>query len=139
MRCRREARLGRRTLSAGQQRIPGRYRIWYPMSPLSPHPHFMHPSGPHSFFNLRRPSLARGSLLVLASFAIAFPLSGFPDDRRNLLLMLPAVFAVLGTLDTMRCVQRRWNLYHGGVILLLTMDMMAICLVLFFLLAPYLI
>jgi hypothetical protein len=35
--------------------------------------------------------------------------------------------------------QPRWSFYHGGVVLLLFMDMMAICLILFFLLFPYLI
>ena len=35
--------------------------------------------------------------------------------------------------------QRRWSFYHGGVILCLYMDLMAITLVLFFLLYPYLI
>ena len=33
----------------------------------------------------------------------------------------------------------RQMLYHGGVILLLFMDMLAICLILFFLLFPYVI
>jgi hypothetical protein len=35
--------------------------------------------------------------------------------------------------------QRRWSFYHAGVILSLYMDLMAITLVLFFLLYPYLV
>jgi hypothetical protein len=47
------------------------------------------------------------------------------------------VFALFGTFDTVRCMQPRWGFYHGGVILCLFMDMLAVCLILFFLLFPY--
>jgi hypothetical protein len=97
------------------------------------------PLSSFAFFNLRRKSLLRANLLVLGSFAASFRISDFPRSRATLLLILPAVLAILGTLDTLRCVQPRWNLYHGGVILLLFMDMLAICLILFFLLFPYVI
>jgi hypothetical protein len=90
-------------------------------------------------FNLHRKSLLRANLLVLGSFAASFLLSGFPHTRATLLLLIPAVLSIVGTLDTLRCLQPHWNLYHAGVILLLFMDMMAICLILFFLLFPYLI
>lgn len=89
-------------------------------------------------FNLRRRSLLRGNLLVLGSFAVSFPLSGFPRTRANLLLVVPALLAMLGMFDTLRCMQPRRNLYYGGVMLLLFMDMLAICLILFFLFFPYL-
>jgi hypothetical protein len=81
----------------------------------------------------------RGNLLVLGSFAASFWLSGFPRSRATLLLLIPAATALLGTFETIRCMQPRWSFYHGGVVLLLFMDMMAICLILFFLLFPYLI
>lgn len=81
----------------------------------------------------------RGNLLVLGSFAASFWLSGFPRSRATLLLLIPAATAFLGTFETIRCMQPRWSFYHGGVVLLLFMDMMAICLILFFLLFPYLI
>jgi hypothetical protein len=97
------------------------------------------PLSSFAFFNLRRKSLLWANLLVLGSFAASFRISDFPRSRATLLLILPAVLAILGTLDTLRCVQPRWNLYHGGVILLLFMDMLAICLILFFLLFPYVI
>ena len=42
-----------------------------------------------------------------------------------------------GTFDTVRCMQTRWSFYHGGVLLLVFMDMMVLCLVLSFLLFPY--
>jgi hypothetical protein len=97
------------------------------------------PLSSFAFFNLRRKSLLRANLLVLGSFAASFRLSDFPRSRATLLLLIPAILAILGTLDTLRCVQPRWNLYHGGIILLLFMDMLAICLILFFLLFPYVI
>jgi hypothetical protein len=96
------------------------------------------PLSSFAVFNLRRRSLVRGNLLVMGSFAAAFPLSGFPESRATLLLIIPAVLALLGTFDTIRCMQPRWNFYHGGVLLCLFMDMMAICLIFFFLLFPYL-
>lgn len=92
-----------------------------------------------ALFNPRVRSLARGSLIVLAGLAIATPMSGFPRTQANPLIALPLLICILGTADTVRCMQRRWSFYHGGVILCLYMDLMAITLVLFFLLYPYLI
>ena len=88
-------------------------------------------------FNLRRRSLLRGNLLVLSSFAASFRLSDFPRTRATLFLIIPALLAMLGMFDTLRCMQPQRNLYHAGVMLLLFMDMLAICLILFFLLFPY--
>ena len=92
-----------------------------------------------SVFHLRRRSLLRANLLVLGSFGVSFWLSGFPRTRATLLLAIPAVFAFLGLVETVRCVQPRWNLYHGGIVLLLLMDMMVLCLIFFFLFFPYLV
>lgn len=102
-------------------------------------PRLARPATSHSFFNVRHASLARGSLLVLGSFFASFWLSHFPETRIAPLLAIPAIVAILGTVDTVRCMQRRWTLYHGGVLLLVYMDMMAICLILFFLITPYII
>jgi hypothetical protein len=90
-----------------------------------------------SILNPRRRSLLRGSTLVLLSLAVSLPLSHFPHNRPTPLLVLPALAAILGTLDTIRCVQPRWSFYHGGVVLCLYMDLMAVCLILFLLLYPY--
>ena len=87
--------------------------------------------------NLRRGSLVRGSVLVLASVAMAFPLSDFPHNRATLLLIVPLLMAMAGTFDTVRCMRRRWSFYHGGVLLCIYMDLMAVSLILFFLLYPY--
>ena len=89
------------------------------------------------FFNPRTRSLARGNVLVLGSVFAAIPLSHFPHIRPTLLLLLPSLGTMIGTAETVRCIQRRWSLYHGGVILCIYMDLMAVSLVLFLLLYPY--
>jgi hypothetical protein len=92
----------------------------------------------YAIFNLRRRSLVRGNLLVVGSLVAAVRLSDFPRSRATLLLVIPTVFALFGTFETIRCMQPRWNFYHGGVLLCIYMDLMAICLILFFLFSPYL-
>jgi hypothetical protein len=87
--------------------------------------------------NPRNRSLSRGTALVLGSLTLAFMLAGFPDDRPSLKLLIPALVAALGTWDTMRCLQHRWSFYHGAVFLLIYMDIMALCMILFLLLYPY--
>jgi hypothetical protein len=90
-----------------------------------------------SFLNPRRRSLLRGILLVLLSLGFALLISGFPVIHTNPLLVLPVLVAAAGTADTVRCMQRRWSFYHGGVLLLIYMDLMALCMILFLLLYPY--
>jgi hypothetical protein len=106
-----------------------------PAAPHFPKPHHHLVGG--NFFHLRCHSLIRGSLLVLASLAVAIPLSDFPNNHATPLLIFPVIFAILGTADTSRCLQRRWSFYHAGVILLIYMDLMAISMVVFFFLYPY--
>ncbi|HEV2709782.1 MAG TPA: permease [Edaphobacter sp.] len=89
-------------------------------------------------FNPRRTSVLRGSVLVLLSLGAAYLLSGFPNDRRNPLLVIPACIAILGAADTLRCMScPQWDLFHAGVLLCLYMDLLSICLILFLLLDPY--
>jgi hypothetical protein len=96
------------------------------------------PLSSFAFFHLKRRSLIRANILVLGSFAASFYLSGFPGTRPNLLLLLPALAATVGTIDTLRCLTPQRDLYHAGIILCLFMDMLALCLIFFFLLFPYL-
>lgn len=91
----------------------------------------------HALLNPRRRSLLRGNILVLLSLAASLLLSHFPHNHPTPLIILPALVAIAGTLDTIRCMQRRWNFYHGGVLLCIYMDLMALCLILFLLLYPY--
>jgi hypothetical protein len=90
-----------------------------------------------SLFNPRKRSLLRGCLLVIFSMAAAVLLSGFPDTHASPLIIFPALGAIAGTADTVRCMQRRWSFYHGGVLLLIYMDLMALCMILFLLFYPY--
>jgi hypothetical protein len=87
--------------------------------------------------DLRQKSLLRGALLVLGSLVLAIVWAGYPEDHPTPGLVLPLVLAFAGTLDTMRCLRLRWSFYHGGVILLLYMDIMALAMILFLLLYPY--
>ena len=87
--------------------------------------------------NPRNRSLPRGTVLVLGSLVLAFSLAGFPDDRASLKLIIPSLLAALGTWDTIRCLQHRWSFYHGAVVVLIYMDIMALCMILFLLLYPY--
>jgi len=87
--------------------------------------------------NPRTQSLLRGSTVVLLSLTAALLLSDFPHNRQNPLILLPALTAAIGTADTLRCMKPRWSFYHGGVLLCVYMDLMAMCMILFFLLYPY--
>jgi hypothetical protein len=101
---------------------------------------FEHPSYParlRELINLRHRSLLRGCILVFGSFGLSIPLSGFPNSRPNPFIGIFAVLACLGTIDTLRCIQRRWNLYHAGVILCIYADLMALGMIVFFLVYPY--
>ena len=89
-------------------------------------------------FDPRRRSLVRGTVLVLVSTFAAFRLSQFPHNHATIWLALPLLFAAAGTADTTRCMQQRWNWYHGGVVLCVYMDLMAVCMILFFLVYPIL-
>jgi len=89
------------------------------------------------FLNPRTKSLLRGALLVLISLGISLLLSDFPNNRQNPWLVIPAIFSAAGTIDHVRCMMTKWSWYHGGVVLLIYMDLMAISMILFFLLYPY--
>lgn len=73
---------------------------------------------------------------MLVSTAVSFRLSDFPNNHGTPWLLVPLIFAIAGTADTTRCMQQRWNWYHGGVVLCLYTDLMAICMIAFFLLYP---
>ena len=90
-----------------------------------------------AMLNPRLKSLSRGNALVWGSLLAAIPMSGFPHLRANPWLLLLMLTTAIGTADTLRCMRKRWNFYHGGVLLCVYMDLMVITLVLFFLVYPY--
>ena len=89
-----------------------------------------------SLLNPRSRSLVRGTVLVLAAFGIALVLTDFPNNRSTPLLVLPAMAAVVGLVDHIRCMRSRWSWYHGGVLLLIYTDLMVLSMIAFFLLYP---
>ena len=90
-----------------------------------------------AFFHIRCRSLLRGTLLVLASLAASLIFSGFPQVHTAWPLIFAALAALWGTWETSRCLRLRWSFYHGGVLLLLYMDVTALTMILFLLLYPY--
>lgn len=80
-----------------------------------------------SIFRIRQKCLARGILLSLGSFFLGLGLAGFPDitklhgSRWEFAALLTAAW---GMAETARCLQRRWSLYHAGVLILLYADLM---------------
>ena len=65
-------------------------------------------------------------------------LTDFPNNRDTALLVFPALIAMAGLIDHVRCMRSRWSWYHGGVLLLIYMDLMVLSMILFFLFTPYL-
>jgi hypothetical protein len=90
-----------------------------------------------SIFRLQSKSLARGTILALISLGTSFRLSGFPEVHICLWLIAPLLVTCAATWDTVRCLQKRWNFYHGGVILLIYVDLMVLLMISFLLLAPF--
>ncbi len=88
------------------------------------------------FLNPRFRSLTRANFLVLGSLALSFPVSQFPHLRPTPWLLVPLLGIAVGTADTARCMRKRWDFYHGGVILCIYMDLMVLVLVSFLLLYP---
>jgi CO dehydrogenase/acetyl-CoA synthase gamma subunit (corrinoid Fe-S protein) len=66
--------------------------------------------------------------------AASLRLAGFPDENALhasnwQILVLPV--AGWGMAETARCLNRRWSLYHAGVLILLYTDLMILVMVLF--------
>lgn len=87
--------------------------------------------------HIRSRSLLRGNVLVLTSLVVALILGHFPHNRATLLIILPAVVALFGTFETVRCLGLRWSIYHAGVMLCLYMDVLSLTMIFFLLLYPY--
>lgn len=118
------------------QNRPDRYRGPLRPSRTSAAPRLPLRAHLHRFVNLRFRSVLRGTLLVALSTVVSFRMSHFPHIVLNPWLVLPLLTAAAGTADTTRCMQKRWSWYHGGVVLCIYTDLMALCMIAFFLLYP---
>ncbi len=90
-----------------------------------------------AIFRIHHRSLARGTLVTLTCLWVSFHISGFPEIHPCLWLVFPLGLALAGSCDTARCLQKRWNFYHGGVLLLLYVDLMILLMIVVLLLAPF--
>jgi CO dehydrogenase/acetyl-CoA synthase gamma subunit (corrinoid Fe-S protein) len=78
-------------------------------------------------FRLRQKSLVRAILLSLGAFVASLRLAGFPQIENlhgSWWQILALLVAAWGMAETARCLQRKWSLYHAGVLLLLYADLM---------------
>jgi hypothetical protein len=92
-----------------------------------------------AIFHVRRKSLLRGVVLSLGAFLASLLLAGFPHienlhgSRWQVLTLFPGAW---GMGETVRCLQRRWSLYHAGVLLLLYADLMILAMIVFLVAYP---
>ena len=92
-----------------------------------------------AIFRLRQKSLVRGIVLSLGAFVASLLLAGFPhieDLHGSHWQVATLVAAVWGMADVARCLQRRWSLYHAGVLLLLYADLMILAMIVFLVVYP---
>ena len=77
--------------------------------------------------HIRDRSLARGVLLSIGALLASLRLAGFPDIDKlhgSQWQILAVPFVCWGMVETMRCMRKRWNLYHAGVLILLYTELM---------------
>jgi hypothetical protein len=92
-----------------------------------------------SFLRLQQRSLVRGIVLAMGAFAVSLRLGGFPDIKAlhsSHWQIIPALVAFAGMVETARCLDRRWSLYHAGVLMLLYTDLMILAMAVFLFLYP---
>ncbi|MFC5865599.1 permease [Acidicapsa dinghuensis] len=90
-----------------------------------------------AIFHLSRKSLVRGTVITLGSLWASLWLSGYPDIRPSMWLILPLLLTCLATWDHARCLQKRWSFYHGGVLLLIYVDLMVMLTIAFLLVLSF--
>jgi hypothetical protein len=92
-----------------------------------------------AIFYPRHRSLVRGMILSLGAFFASLRLAGFPSLRNlhsshwQIACLLVAAW---GMFDVARCLQRKWSLYHAGILLTLYSDLMILTMILFLVFYP---
>lgn len=87
-----------------------------------------------SLFFPRRKSLVRALGLSLGAFALSLRLAGFPRIENlhgSSWQFLPLLMSLWGMAETARCLERRWSLYHAGILLLLYANLMILAMIIF--------
>ncbi len=75
----------------------------------------------------------------MAAFAISLRLGGFPNINAlhsSHWQIFTGLMAFWGMVETARCLERRWTLYHVGVLLLLYTDLMILAMAVVLFLYP---
>jgi hypothetical protein len=92
-----------------------------------------------SILRFRQKSIVRATVLSLGAFFASLHLAGFPHienlhgSRWQILALLVAAW---GMAETARCLQRRWSLYHAGVLILLYADLLILAAIVVLLAVP---
>jgi hypothetical protein len=84
-----------------------------------------------NFFNPRKPSLLRGTILPLLSMALTFLVTGFPHPHPSNWLYLTAALAAWGAIECFLKLQRKWSLLHAGILLLFYTNLLILATILF--------
>lgn len=91
-------------------------------------------------FQPRQRSLVRGVALSLAAFFLSLLLAGFPYIERlhgSPWQWLVLAIGLYGMAETSRCLRRRWDFYHAGVLILLYTELMILAMIIFLAVYPY--
>jgi hypothetical protein len=85
-----------------------------------------------SIFRLRQKSLVRALVLSLGSFIASLRLAGFPHIENlhgSHWQIVALLVAAWGMGETMRCLHRKWDLYHAGILILVYTNLMILTLI----------
>jgi CO dehydrogenase/acetyl-CoA synthase gamma subunit (corrinoid Fe-S protein) len=81
----------------------------------------------------------RATLLSVGAFAASLRIAGFPHIEKlhgSQWQVLVLLVAVWGMAETARCLERRWSLYHAGVLILLYADLMILAAIVVLFIVP---
>lgn len=85
-----------------------------------------------SIFRLRQKSLVRALVLSLGSFMASLRLAGFPHIENlhgSHWQIVALLVAAWGMGETVRCLHRKWDLYHAGILILVYTNLMILTLI----------
>lgn len=85
-----------------------------------------------SIFRLRQKSLIRALVLSLGSFMASLRLAGFPHIENlhgSHWQIVALLVAAWGMGETVRCLHRKWDLYHAGILILVYTNLMILTLI----------